>query len=74
MECGIEGCPGGYEERLIVHVERHNGQPIVIEHVPALVCAVCGDVLFTPTTVRRLEALMRSEVQPTRTAPVYDYA
>lgn len=74
MDCGIEGCPGGYEDRKIVHVERHHGQPVVIDHVPALVCSICGDVLFTPETVRRLQALTHSEARPTRTAPVYEYA
>lgn len=74
MECSIKGCPGKYEERAIIHVERRNGQPIVIDHVPALVCSICGDVLFTPETVRRIEALVRSETLPPLTAPLYEYA
>jgi YgiT-type zinc finger domain-containing protein len=74
MECGIENCPGDDEERDIVHVERHDDQPVVVDHVPALVCSVCGDVLFTPETVRRLEAPLRSDARPARTAPVYEYA
>lgn len=74
MECSIEGCPGEYEERAIVHVERHHGQPVVIDHVPALVCSICGDVLFTPETVRRIEALVQSEALPLLTAPLYEYA
>ena len=52
MKCSIKGCPGMYEERLIVHTVRFRGQTIVIDHVPAEVCSVCGDVLLTPETTR----------------------
>jgi YgiT-type zinc finger domain-containing protein len=55
VECSIDGCLGCYEERQILHVERRDGEPIVIDHVPALVCSICGDVLLTPATVRHLE-------------------
>jgi len=52
MKCSIEGCSGEYEERKIVHTVRHQGQVVVIDHVPAEVCSVCGDVLLKPETVR----------------------
>ena len=74
MKCSIEGCPGQYEERQIVHTVQYQGQIIVIEHVPAEVCSVCGDVLLKPETVRRIEELLRARKQPLRTAPVYEYA
>ncbi len=74
MKCGIEGCPGEYEERKVVHTVRHQGQVIVIDHVPADVCSVCGDVLFEPDTVRKIEVMLRTEHQPTSTAPLYEFA
>jgi YgiT-type zinc finger domain-containing protein len=74
MKCSIGGCPGEYERQLIVHTVRYRGQVIVVDHVPAEVCSVCGDVLLAPETVRRIEALLRAAPQPTRTAPVYEYA
>lgn len=74
MKCSIEGCPGEYEQRKIVHTVRHKGQVIVIDHVPAEVCSVCGDVLLKPETVRRIEALLRTESHPTSTVPLYEYA
>jgi len=74
MQCSIEGCPGIYEERQIVHTVRHRGQVIVIDHVPAEVCSVCGDVLLKPETVRRIEALLSATAQPVRTVPLYEYA
>lgn len=74
MKCSIEGCPGEYEVRKIVHTVRHQGQVIVIDHVPADVCSVCGDVLLKPKTVRRIETLLRTAAQPDRTIPLYEFA
>lgn len=74
MKCSIEGCPGEYEEGRVVHTVRHRGQVIVIDHVPAEVCSVCGDVVFRPETVRRIEALLEEQNQPASTVPLYEYA
>ena len=73
MKCSIEGCPGEYEEKKVVHTVRHQGKVIVIDHVPAEVCSVCGDVLFKPETVRRIEELLRAEIPPSGTVPLYEY-
>jgi YgiT-type zinc finger domain-containing protein len=72
--CSTQGCPGEYEARTVVHTVRHRGQLVVIENVPAEVCTVCGDVLFTPETVRRIEALLQSRPQPVGSVPLYEYA
>jgi len=74
MKCSIAGCSGEYEERLVVQTVRHHGQVIVIDRVPAEVCSICGDVLFKSETVRRIEALMQTTAQPTRTVLLYEYA
>jgi YgiT-type zinc finger domain-containing protein len=74
MKCSIEGCPGEYEQRKIVHTVRHKGQVVVVDHVPAEVCSVCGDVLLKPETIRRIEELLRTEACPTNTVPLYEYA
>lgn len=74
MKCGIQGCPGEYEERRILHTVRSRGRVVVIDHVPAEVCSMCGDVLFTPETVRGIERILETEPHPSRTAPVYEYA
>ena len=74
MKCSMQGCPGEYEERRIVHTVRRRGQVVVIDHVPAEVCSVCGDVLLSPQTVRRIEELLRDSRPPPRTAPLLEYA
>lgn len=73
MKCTIEGCPGEYEERNIIHTVRYDGQVVVIDHVPAEVCPVCGDVLLKPATIRRIEELLRAAPRPAREVPLYNY-
>ncbi len=74
MNCSVKGCPGKYEDRLVVHTVRHLGQVIVVDHVPAEVCSVCGDVLLKPETVRRIEQLLKESRQPAKTVPLLEYA
>lgn len=52
MFCVLQDCPGECEERRITHAAKHRGRIVVIDHVPAEVCTVCGDVLLNPETVR----------------------
>jgi len=58
----------------ILHTVRHNGEVVVIDHVPAEVCSVCGEVLLKPDTVRNVEQLLKSRAKPAKTAPIYEYA
>ncbi|MDA0746637.1 MAG: YgiT-type zinc finger protein [bacterium] len=73
MKCSFEGCPGEYEVREIVHTVRHQGQVVVINHVPAEVCSMCGDVLLTPETTRRIESLLEQRVEPAEMVPMYEF-
>ncbi len=73
MTWTVTGCAGVYEAREVVHTVRQGDRILVIDHVPAEVCAVCGDVLFSPETVRRLEALRQTTAAPTGTVPLYDF-
>ena len=73
MKCSIQGCPGEYEQREVVHVVRQDDRLMVIDHVPAEVCPICGDVLFTPATVRQIEALRQTTASPSRTVPLYEF-
>jgi len=74
MKCSIQGCPGQYEHRLIVHTVKHGRQVVVFEDVPAEVCDVCSDTLLAPETIRHLEELMNREAKPRSHAPVFAYA
>jgi len=74
MKCTVEGCPGHYEYRLVVHTVKSKGEVIVFEDVPAEVCDVCSDTLLGPATVRHLEELLASREEPVKQAPIYAHA
>jgi YgiT-type zinc finger domain-containing protein len=74
LGCGDEVCLGKYEEREITHTVRHKGRLVVIDHVPADVCSICGDVLQKPEIVRRIEELLRSTAAPVSSVSLYEYA
>ena len=73
MKCSIKGCPGDYEDRVITHTARQDSRVVVVDHVPAEVCDVCGDVLLRPETIRQLELLLK-RAKPSRSVPLYEYA
>lgn len=74
MICSVEQCPGRYEHRTIVHTVRHEGELLIIDGVPADVCDTCGDVLFDPGTLRRIEVILQQLGRPSRTVPLYEFA
>ena len=74
MKCTIEGCPGNYEPTTVTHTVRHHGEVVVIDHVPAEVCDICGDVLFSPETIRHIENILKAMREPDTTVPMYEYA
>lgn len=63
-------------EQEVTYVIEIDGTIIVIEHVPARVNVETGERLFAPSTVERLQAIIRSQPAPTKTisTPVYDFA
>jgi YgiT-type zinc finger domain-containing protein len=74
MRCSIANCPGEYEVRRVTHTVRAGERIVVIDHVPAEVCSVCGDVLLAPATVRRIEELLANLGQPDAVVPLFEYA
>ncbi len=74
MKCMMQGCPGEYDHRLILHTVQHKKIDTVIENVPADVCSICGDVLLVPETVQHIEQLLQPQAQPKRSSPVFEYA
>lgn len=74
MNCSIEGCPGKYERGEVMQTVRHRGQVVVIDHVPAELCSVCGDALLAPETVRRIETLLQDGRLPSAAVPLFEFA
>lgn len=69
-------CGGTYHEALITYSQDLNGQFVLVEHVPALTCDRCGDTLFAPAIVARLQGLIWQPIKPNRfeQVPVFDLA
>jgi YgiT-type zinc finger domain-containing protein len=67
-------CQGRMTEQLVTYSQFINGQFVIVENVPALVCEQCGDRLYSPDVVERLQELIWSQAKPVRTVtvPVYD--
>ena len=65
-----------FKERFVTYTQEVNGRFVVIEHVPCRVCVETGEQLFSPETVDRLQAIIRSRVKPARVleTPVYEFS
>jgi YgiT-type zinc finger domain-containing protein len=74
MKCSVASCGGEYEQKHVIHTVRSGDRVLVIDHVPAEVCSLCGDVLFTPQTVRQIERLVADPPETTHTVPLLEYA
>ena len=74
MNCTI--CHGNMKQQVITHSQFFEGQFILVENVTAWVCEQCGDTLFDPDVVEKLQNHIWSHPQPTRslTVPVFDLA
>lgn len=62
-------------ETTVTYVLEHDGRFLLIEHVPARVCRETGEQYFSPETVERIHALIKSRNRPARVieTPVYEY-
>jgi len=74
MRCNIQGCPGQYENKTIIHTVKYKGEVLVFENVPAEVCDVCSDTLLAPKTIQHIEKMIHQHAEPEHHAPVYEYA
>jgi YgiT-type zinc finger domain-containing protein len=63
-------------ETEVTYTVEYAGKFYLVEHVPARVCRETGEQHFSPETVERLQALIKSNRKPARTieTPVYEYA
>ena len=74
MSCDLCGSP--LVEQEVTYSVEVDGKWVIIEHVPAKVCPQCGERLFAPDTVQRLQRIAWEGKIPSRvlTTPVFDFA
>ena len=74
MKCNF--CKGETEERLIRYVQDFQGRVVVIDNVPAEVCAQCGEQFIQPDVGEKLQKIVWGEVPRPKKVQVdsYDFA
>jgi YgiT-type zinc finger domain-containing protein len=68
---------GGTEARseAVSEVFLIDGTPVLVEGIPAIVCARCGDATFSRATTERVRRMVHGETRPVRSvrADVFAY-
>jgi HTH-type transcriptional regulator / antitoxin MqsA len=74
MKCDV--CGGMMTEEMVTHTIQLDEKLVVVEHVPAKVCGQCGERLYSPDTVERLQKTVWEQRVPSRMlqTPVFDFA
>ena len=74
MKCDICGAP--MNEQMVTYTIQLDDKLVVVEHVPAKVCGQCGERLYSPETVERLQSTVWGQQEPSRLlqTPVFDFA
>ena len=71
MKCVPHGCPDEMQERRIIHTFVRDGNPIIVEDLPALVCPMCECTLLDLHVLDTLFAFDPETAQPLRQAPLF---
>ena len=74
MKCDVCGSP--MKEHSVTCTIQLDEKLVVVEHVPTKVCDQCGERLYSPETVERLQKTVWEQRSPSRVlqTPVFDFA
>ena len=74
MKCDLCGSP--MQEQMVTYTLQLDEKLVVVEHVPARVCTQCGERLYSPETVDRLQKTVWEKKTPSRVVEtqVFDFA
>ncbi len=69
--CGGDTAPGWTSS-----CDTEGEMPVLITHIPALICGQCGEETWTSRVAREIERLVNERPRPSRTVsvPVYELA
>lgn len=73
MRCDL--CKGKVQKNFISYTLFYEGHWIIVDNVPAKVCRQCGEKLFSPKTVERLQKIVWDKKSPSKKVqtPLYAY-
>jgi HTH-type transcriptional regulator / antitoxin MqsA len=63
-----------FSEELFDEIFQINGTPVLVEKIPARVCAHCGEVAFSRETTEKIRQMLHEKPQPLRSIQVDVYA
>jgi HTH-type transcriptional regulator/antitoxin MqsA len=69
FKCHVCGNESGRDE-LVNEVLEVDGRRVLVERIPARVCARCGEPVFSRETTERIRALVHGAGKPVRTVPM----
>ena len=74
MKCDL--CSGPVVNQKVLYTIEFKERLHIIENVPAKVCLQCGERLYSPETVEKIQTAIWQEKKPNKTieAPVLEYA
>lgn len=63
-------------EEIVDEVFKLNGKHVLVEGIPAKVCARCGDKTFSRETTERIRRIVHGQMHPAKSVPmdVFEYA
>lgn len=69
-------CPGVMQPASVPYYYEEGGHRWLFEHVPALVCDLCGRTTFDPSIAATIQEIILDGGEPTGsvTVPVYDFS
>lgn len=75
FKCHVCGSTNAHEE-LVSEVFQIEGKPILVEKIPAQVCARCGEEIFDKETVEKVRLLVHGRTKPIKSVQmdVFAYA
>jgi HTH-type transcriptional regulator/antitoxin MqsA len=69
FKCHVCGNDAAHTE-FVNEVLLVDGRRVLVEHIPAQVCARCGEAVFSRETTERVRQLVHGASAPTKTIPL----
>ena len=75
FHCNICGS-GEARAEIVEEVFNLNGKHVLVEGIPAKVCARCGDKTFSRETTEKIRRIVHGHLEPAKSVPmdVFEYA
>jgi HTH-type transcriptional regulator/antitoxin MqsA len=73
FRCHVCGATEAHQE-LVNEVFLVNGKYVLVEGIPATICARCGEATFSRETTERIRRMVQGEAQPVRAVAMEVFA